>query len=359
MGPIERAYGFDPGASDVDPDDDDAIPTYPAPTAVPDAEPDAPPQPLGAEVLTRLNSEAVDPADLEAAGPATLSRLLAVETRPDRFQRLLRTWIGKINEAVQMGDIEGVVRWMDVVLGDLEVEDELAQSRDNAVGELTSPVFLEATVVALVDRADADLAAAVLKGLGSRAIDTLVEWMAIDDPPVSRRHIVGLLAMAGRFDVRSLALRLNDERWFIVRNVAISLGKTGRPQAVEPLLSAVDHNDDRVRVEVLRALSALQGDEAVYLLLEALGDSSRRVRQAVVSLLRASPSRLIVGGLVDVIESGIVGSEEAAGLVDLIAERRDDDVVPSLERLAEGRFAIGARRAARDAARKALIKRAS
>jgi len=352
MGPVDPAF-------DVEPDQNVAEPSPPFPSVVPDAGPDFPDQPLGAEVLTRLNSEAVDPDDVAVAGPATLARLLAVETRPDRFQRLLRTWIGKINEAVQMGDVDGVVRWMNVVLGDLEVEEELAKSRDNAVDELASPLFMEAMVVALVDRADADLAAAVLKGLGSGAIGTLVEWMAVDDPPVSRRHIVDLLALAGRFDVRALALHLNDQRWFIVRNVAISLGKTGRPQAAEPLLSAVDHSDDRVRVEVLRSLAGLQGDRSVYLLLEALGDSSRRVRQAVISLLRASPSRLIVGGLVDAIESGRVGSEEAAVLVDLIAERRDDDVVPSLQRLAEVRFALGARRAARDAARKALATRAS
>jgi hypothetical protein len=271
---------------------------------------------------------------------------------------LLRTWIGKINEAVHRGDVEGVVRWMDVVVNDLELEEDLDESRESALGELTSPIFLEAVVVALVDRADGDLAASVLRALGARAIDALVGWMAVDDPPVSRRHIVDLLAMAGRFDVRALALHLADDRWFIVRNVAIALGKTGRSQAVEPLLSAADHSDDRVRVEVLRALTTLQGDQSVYLLLGALEDSSRRVRQAAVSLLRASPSRLIVPGLVDAIETGAIVSEDAAGLVDLIAERRDDDVVPSLQRLAGVRFAVGARKAARDAARRALTTRA-
>ncbi len=351
MEPVERAFDIEAGFDGEAPEDlFPAVP--PPPFQVPATAP-------AAAALARIVSGAVDPAELEGAGPYVLAKLLAIETRPDRFQRLLRTWIGKINEAIQRGDVEGVVQWMNVVVRDLDVADDLAASRATAIAELTAPLFLEAVVVALVDRADADLADQVLRALGTGAVDTLVEWMAVDDPPVSRRHIVDLLALAGRHDVRALAVHLGDDRWFVVRNIAIALGKTGRAQAVDPLLMAVDHDDDRVRVEALRSLTALQGDRAVSMLLGALSDPSRRVRQAVVSLLRASPSRLVVPGVVDAVEAGSVGADEAAVLVELIAERRDDAVEASLQRLAAGRFVVGARRAARDAARTALAKRAS
>jgi HEAT repeat protein len=191
------------------------------------------------------------------------------------------------------------------------------------------------------------------------AVSRLVEWMAVDDPPVPRRQIVDLLALAGRRDVGGLAVHLADPRWFVVRNVCIALGRTGLSQAIEPVMSALDHDDDRVRVEALRALSSLQGEASVSLLLGALRDPSRRVRQAVASLLRASPSRLVVPGLVDVIEAGTVGSEQAVGLVELIAERRDDSVARELERLASMKRALGGRRAVREAARRALAQRAS
>ena len=300
------------------------------------------------------------PDETGAAGPFVLAQLLAVERRPDRFRRLLRTWIAKINDAVEAGDVDEVLRWMQVVTDDLEIEDEdLIGSRVDAVEELTAPAVLESLVVALVEHGDGRLAAAALGRLGASAVDRLVEWMTVDDPPVSRRHIVDLLALAGRGDVRSLATHLADARWYVVRNVAIALGRTRRSQAIEPVRSVLDHEDDRVRVEALRSLATLQGERAVPVLLGALTDPSHRVRHAVASLLRASPSRLVVTGLLDVIESGAVGAEQAAGLVELIAERRDDAVVPTLERLAARRMAVGARRSVREAARRALAERAS
>jgi HEAT repeat protein len=295
--------------------------------------------------------------DLDAAGPLILARLLAVEERVDRFQRLLRTWITKINDAIGRGDVDEAVRWMEVVTRDLDVGGDRAPSVRSAVAELAGPAVLESLVVSLVEKKDGDLAETVLGYLGPAAIDQLLVWMAVDDPPVPRLYLVDLLTMAGRNDVRALAVHIGDERWFVVRNVVIALGRSGRPQAVEAVRSALGHADDRVRVEVLRALSVLQGERAVPTLFEALTDRSGRVRHAVLSLLRASPSRLVVTGAVGAVEAGSVGADEAAQLVRLIAERRDDAVVPSLRQIAGMRATGRSRRAARAAAQKALAER--
>jgi HEAT repeat protein len=151
-----------------------------------------------------------------------------------------------------------------------------------------------------------------------------------------------------------LAGLVADPRWFIVRNVAISLGRTGRPQAIPALESLLDHPDHRVRVEALRGLFTLRRGEAVAPLVAALSDPEPRVRHAAVSLLRASPSREVVSALTEMLEVRPPAPAEGRRLVEVIAERRDPATPVALERLAGRRRAVGNARAVRDAARLAL-----
>ena len=189
---------------------------------------------------------------------------------------------------------------------------------------------------------------------GERLARYLVQGMVVDDPPVNRRFLVEFLAWVGREDVRLLAAYTADPRWFVVRNVAIALGRTGRPQAAAPLESLLDHPDHRVRVEALRGLFALRRGEAVGATVAALADPESRVRHAAVSLLRASPSPQVVGALVELLETRPPAAAEARRLVEVIAERADPAVPAALARLAGRRRTVGSARVVRDAARLAL-----
>ena len=300
----------------------------------------------------------LEDTDLQAAGPEVLGRLLGLERRPERLRRLLGVWQAKVRAAVGRGDLAAATAWVRVVAGH-RAEGDVAAIRDEALAALAGAEFLEDLARAIVAGGEDGAATVLLGDLGGPAIGVFVDWMAVDDPPVPRRYIVGMMARAGRSDVKGLAARLGDERWFIVRNVAIALGRTGRSQAVEPLLAVRMHDDERVRVEVLRSVAKLMGDGAVRFLLESLGDPSRRVRSAGLSLLKASPSPDVVPGLAGLVESGSLDTETAIAAVTLIAGRRDPRVAEVLHGLAQRRLATGSRRAARDAARRLLERRAS
>ena len=66
---------------------------------------------------------------------------------------------------------------------------------------------------------------------GERMARYLIDAMAREVPPVNRRYLVDALGWLGHEDVRVLAAMVADPRWYIARNLAIALGKTGRPQA--------------------------------------------------------------------------------------------------------------------------------
>ncbi len=71
--------------------------------------------------------------------------------------------------------------------------------------------------------------------------------------------------------------RLADERWFVLRNLAMILGEVGDQSMVEHLSSVYDHRDARVRREAIASTIRLGGPQAAPLLVRALGEEDPEV----------------------------------------------------------------------------------
>jgi hypothetical protein len=308
---------------------------------------------LDDRLVERLAAQFADPRAPDA-GVSVLRDLLRIESRRPRFHRLLRVWVGKLTAAVRAGDLARAEAWMRGLVVSPTYPPEFADLIGEALDEASDPQLLQDLVVRLAAADPPGTGAGLVAAWGERLARYLVQGMVVDDPPVNRRFLVEFLAWVGREDVRLLAAYTADPRWFVVRNVAIALGRTGRPQAAAPLESLLDHPDHRVRVEALRGLFALRRGEAVGATVAALADPESRVRHAAVSLLRASPSPQVVGALVELLETRPPAAAEARRLVEVIAERADPAVPAALARLAGRRRTVGSARVVRDAARLAL-----
>lgn len=307
-------------------------------------------------LLERVRTEFPGRGDDLHAGVGVLRDLLRIEQRPERFRRVLRVWTGKITSSIRRGDFPGAGTWMRAVTESPVFPNEFALHVVEAVRELSREELLKELVVQLAKAGDPPAAAPLLMAWGEPLVEYLVAEMAVDTPPINRRHLVEYLGMAGRADVRMLTPYLRDPRWFIVRNIATAIGRTGRETAVPALEGVLDHPDDRVRVEVIRAISAIGGVDAIAPALKALGDDSARVRQAAVSLLRASPSDAVVTGVATILGSGTHSPDVARRLVDVIAERRSAPARAALEQLAAKKGGFGSARVVREAA-KAVLER--
>ncbi|NQV06595.1 HEAT repeat domain-containing protein [bacterium] len=305
-----------------------------------------------------FSSEVAAMSSSLGVGVGVLRDLVRTEDRPERFKRIVRGWSAKVAEAIDAGDLASADAWLRAIIVSPVHADVFSEEVMTAFSSLCrDETFAKIMIKLASDPESARAGARLLSALGEPAVDYVIEQMAVDDPILNRRILVDFLAMAAAGDNRLLVGYITDQRWYIVRNVAIALGKTGRSQAAEPLKQLLGHEDDRVRVEAIRSLSLLDRDASVAVIVESLGDSSRRVRGAAVSLLRASPSRDVVPQVLTAIESRSIGSDEARRLVTAIAGRKDPAVAPALERLATKRLAVGAARAARDAAKEALASR--
>jgi hypothetical protein len=310
---------------------------------------------LDEALVQRLAAQFADTGSPDA-GVAVLRDLLRIETRRPRFHRLLRVWVGKLTAAVRAGDLVRAEAWMRGLISAPTYPDEFADLVAEALDEVSEPQVLDELVVHLAAAEPLGAGAGLVSAWGERLARYLIQGMVVEEPPVNRRFLVEFLAWVGRDDVRLLAALVADSRWFVVRNVAIALGRTGRPQAAAPLESLLGHPDHRVRVEALRGLFVLRRGEAVGPLVAALSDPEPRVRHAAVSLLHASPSQQVVGALVELLEANPPVAAEARRLVELIAERSDPAVPAALSRLAGRRTLMGPGRVVRDTARQALEK---
>ncbi len=110
------------------------------------------------------------------------------------------------------------------------------------------------------------------------AIGPFVKYLGELKTIRARKSVIDALVILGRKDIQMLAKSLDDQRWFVVRNIIYILRKIGDRRAIEYLLKTVRHGDIRVRKEVIKALGELGGREVVQTLRECLDDADVQVR---------------------------------------------------------------------------------
>jgi len=300
-----------------------------------------------------------DPSDHLAVGIQVFRDLLRVESRPNRVRRVLRIWESKVSTAIRSRDLLAAEAWLRGVTGNTNIPPEHAEAVGTSFTALSRPALIDELLVWLVDSDSIDAAAGLFAEWGDPIVGRMIDLMAVDDPPVNRRYMVDVLTLIGRSDSRLLTPHVSDHRWFIVRNVAIALGRSGRLATIPVLRNLLSHGDARVRVEAVRGLASFDGDGSVTDMVSALYDPDGRVRRVAVSLLRACPSPSVVVRLVDVVTAGKVATADAERLVEVIGGRKDDASRLALEEIASRRGRKGTPKAVRAAAKSQLARRAS
>ena len=82
----------------------------------------------------------------------------------------------------------------------------------------------------------------------------LVERLATESSMSLRRYYMARLVELGDASYAAILPRLRDDRWFLVRNLVIVLRDLNLPAAVSPIKPLLQHDDQRVRQEVLKTL---------------------------------------------------------------------------------------------------------
>ncbi len=114
--------------------------------------------------------------------------------------------------------------------------------------------------------------------LEKNAIQPLVKYLGELKTIRARKSVIDMLIALGKKDIQAISRGLEDQRWYVVRNIIYVLRKIGDKRAVENLLKTVRHSDVRVRKEVIKTLGELGGREVIQTLRECLDDADMEVR---------------------------------------------------------------------------------
>jgi hypothetical protein len=148
---------------------------------------------------------------------------------------------------------------------------------------------------------------AFLRMLPRSAVDPLLDLLGEVNLRKGRRVLCEALVEFIGDDLEPIGKRLDDPRWFVVRNLVYILRRTGNRAALPFLLRTLEHPHPKVRQETLRAMEAIgmaqSGDFLLQLLdstddicrtwalerLAALGDS--RAAEPLWTLIRTREFR--------------------------------------------------------------------
>jgi len=210
--------------------------------------------------------------------------------------------------SMKHGDIHAI---LDIMKRAREVVDNPMLSENEKRYMRMLPVYLgtEEIMLFLADLLDSGVEIEekdlenLVQFLDKNAIEPMVKCLGELKTIRARKSIIEALIVTGKKDIQTLSKGLDDQRWYVVRNIIYILRRIGDKRATEYLLRTVRHGDIRVRKEVIKAFGELGGKEVIHSLRECLDDPDTQVRIAAAkafgSIGTEAPKRIILDEICD------------------------------------------------------------
>lgn len=184
---------------------------------------------------------------------------------------------------------------------------------------------------------------AVLSAAGPAGITLTIAKMGSTDNLAVRKELSALLVGLGGAAVPVILKMMQDNRWYIVRNLSAILGDIGMPEAVPELLVCLRHTDIRVCKEAIRSLAKIGGREAESAIIGVLHGSNTVLFPQVIASLGGMKSRKALAELMKIVCEGdlflknISLKIDALGAIAMIGDRQ---AVPILMKILASRHII-------------------
>jgi len=173
--------------------------------------------------------------------------------------------------------------------------------------------------------------------IGKPFIEPLLDELASEGNMALRQYYLKILGDLGP-TVRDAAIaRLQDQRWYVVRNLLILLRSLKDPAVLKPIGHLFSHPHPQVQLEVMKTYLHFGDPRATRYLLKELESSDLKRRHNAVLLARRCHDRQIIHRILDLLEDGISERdfELKRAAVKTLAEIGDPVALPRLEGLLE------------------------
>jgi HEAT repeat protein len=281
------------------------------------------------ELRTTLDEESV-----EAAIADTVCEIISAVPNAEQGEGFRRHLAGLTSYYLANGDFPRLEAFVRSILKD---EDAAAAS-----AAVINPGFVQEVLdaAALLGREKFPEIRTLIVTVGEPFVVPLMERLFAEENRSLRRFWFDSLGGLGTA-VRSAALkRLNDERWFVLRNLLIILRGFNDPDVQRQVRRLASHPHPKVRIEALKSLLHYHDPGVDRLLLQELRVSDPARRLAAIQIAEMSRNPEVVRGLLAVLDGGGIadyGLELKSAAVQALAAIGDVQALPKLkETLASG-----------------------
>lgn len=177
-----------------------------------------------------------------------------------------------------------------------------------------------------------------LISIGDIVIEPLVITLTEESDRKVRARLLKIIESVGKGAIEILKGYLNDQRWYVVRNVIRMLGTIGDESIVESVLPFLTHENPKVRKESIWALLKTGSDKAFNSLIPTLNDQDSIVQTMAINALAEIGRKKAIPILCNFLKSGasigqapkksaietlgkIGGEETTAILIDLLDKK--------------------------------------
>ncbi|MEM7480376.1 MAG: HEAT repeat domain-containing protein [Acidobacteriota bacterium] len=143
----------------------------------------------------------------------------------------------------------------------------------------------------------------LVEALGLGLLEQLIEALNETKDRADRRLLLAVLQRFSAYVAPLAAQRLQDPRWFVVRNMLTLLAQVDDPGALAWIHHCADHEDSRVRLEAIKSLLRRDPDLPSARIASALNDPDERIRMRMAHGVGAFQRGQAVGPLLALLAS--------------------------------------------------------
>lgn len=215
----------------------------------------------------------------------------------------LESWRARLREALSERDVRSVARLVDAIATiDADGEKQLAILATTR--RVLDPELIAEMAQWAREDGEIDEVRSLLATFDAAAVDGLLDALAAEEDRGRRAVMLGMVSDLGHGYSHLVAERLDDERWYVVRNAVTILGRIGGDGALSALVRAGNHEDATVRREVVRSLVSAAGADAVPYLARLGEDADEGVAKAAIGALSVMSSDDAVPALASLARRG-------------------------------------------------------
>ncbi|MCP2520905.1 HEAT repeat domain-containing protein, partial [SCandidatus Aminicenantes bacterium Aminicenantia_JdfR_composite] len=132
---------------------------------------------------------------------------------------------------------------------------------------------------------------------GRKGINFLIDLLSKEEDKFTRSLLVDLLAEFGPQAIDIIEKKLDDPKWYVIRNMILILRKMGNKTLLPKIQSLCNHPEPRVKIEALKSLLYFQEPSGINYLIKFLNSEDKFIRNSALSLAGAFRVREVVNFL--------------------------------------------------------------